>query len=1520
MYLIIGIVFIREIVILASVVSIKFPIKMIMKKAGLITFFIKVSVFTLLLFISNLLSAQTHEQSIPKQGLNSSYHQDIETQREKHIEELRAKEKARMEQVYFAKIKEIEEQQKTESKKGPSQNQKDSEIDKAALIALYNATDGDNWTDNTNWLSDEPIGDWYGVNTDQSGYVISINLWNNALAGSIPAELGSLSNLIGLSFFNNQLTGSIPSEMGSLTNLQWLELGENELTGSIPSQLGDLSNLSSLNLNDNQLSEGVPSELSNLSVLNNLDLRNNTLDVFPSELSSLTLEWAHATSNNFTFEDLINFPDGLAYNPQNTIHLNDTINLDSGVEGTIQLGFDNSTTNSTYNWYRQGNLVTSTTVNHLDITEEYGGTFHYSLEITNTEFPEFTLEVDSIIVIVEGESLLDIERDILVTFYNATNGDNWTDNTNWLSEEPLDQWYGVNIDGNGYVTNITLSFNNLVGNIPTELSNLTTIEVLMLNNNQLSGNIPAELGYLSNLQYLYLSSNQLSGTLPSNLGSLSNLQNLYLHGNQLSGSIPKELVNLSNLQRLYLYNNQLSGNIPPEIGSLSNLQDLNLAYNQLTGDIPTELGDLSNLQELHLYYNQLTGIIPPEIGNLSNLQGLYLVNNQFSGPLPPEISNMSNLKYLYLYSNRLTGGIPVELENLSNLIELKINDNLFDNFPVELNSLVLSSINTEKNNFTFEDILNMPNGTDFNPQNIIHLNEIIKLEVGDNSIIQLDFDHAVENCTYNWYKNGVYVTSTIVNSLSITENSQGIYNYSIEITNTASPGFTLVVDAIIIEVTEEVTVLPINLTVNPNGLATWEGFAPMYEGFNEERDFDNWEVSTGGFNAHTWHWNSAYNNNTLDGTPMAFVDSDAAGNTSTMDEYLISRSFDASSVSSLYIEFDQYYKNIHAEEKADVQVYNGSEWITVLHQNSSKGSWETPDHITIDVSAYSNEDFRIRFYYYTEAWDWYWAIDNVWVYSDSENKESKGFENYNVYLDGELKGNTVEKLFQHNTNELIAEQTYLTELSLVQTSGESDKISYEWTFSPETMDLQWTGQVSNDWHNSLNWSPEAIPLSNTNITILSNATQCPTLNESGQCHDITLQSNASGTASILDNSNLSIYGQATIERYFSGNGWHLVSSPISNATANVFSDMYLQYFNKDDYLYYDIVSANIPLNKMKGYAVYSDLNSENTVTFIGNMNHGTAELDFGLGLDVYNWNLLGNPYPSSINWEEVNIPNGMSNEIHYFNAVTENWMSYVQGTGGSGLQFIPPHQGFFISTTQSGTLTFNDNVRTHSGNDNFAKKPQNKALILRASNNEYSDETWVHFNDIALLEHDGVYDAYKMLATTNLDLPQLYTFSPSGVILSVNGSPQVESIDLGFQCQTGGGHVISAVQEIENTKVILEDKQLNIFVDLSESDYEFEHAITNQVNRFTLHFSFVGLDEINHSSVKIYSNDKTIYLKSNTSIEGDLLISDMSGRIVFQQNIKSSKLHSIPVNYSNGYYLVQYISKSEKIVKKVYIK
>ena len=113
--------------------------------------------------------------------------------------------------------------------------------DRAALAALYNATNGSSWLVDTNWLSNGPLGEWHGVSTDADGRVAELDLDGKQLSGPIPSELGNLANLERLCLRDNQLSGSIPSELANLDNLIALSLGNNQFSGCVPVKVLDMT-------------------------------------------------------------------------------------------------------------------------------------------------------------------------------------------------------------------------------------------------------------------------------------------------------------------------------------------------------------------------------------------------------------------------------------------------------------------------------------------------------------------------------------------------------------------------------------------------------------------------------------------------------------------------------------------------------------------------------------------------------------------------------------------------------------------------------------------------------------------------------------------------------------------------------------------------------------------------------------------------------------------------------------------------------------------------------------------------------------------------------------------------------------------------------------------------------------------------------------------------------------------------------------------------------------------------------
>lgn len=512
-------------------------------------------------------------------------------------------------------------------------------------------------------------------------------------------------------------------------------------------------------------------------------------------------------------------------------------------------------------------------------------------------------------------------------------------------------------------------------------------------------------------------------------------------------------------------------------------------------------------------------------------------------------------------------------------------------------------------------------------------------------------------------------------------------------------------------------------------------------------------------------------------------------------------------------------------------------------------------------------------------------------------------ENINLQTFGVQMGDIIQVRFQYIGAD--ADNVYLDNVMVIQ------QPSY----------AIWTGSINSDWFNPSNWDTN-IPGTNTNITIPAGLNNYPTiLNNPAYCNNITLKSNVSGAASLLDNGYLTVNGSAIIERYFSGDptvnqDWHLVSSPVSGATAAVFMGMYLQSFNEASHSFTQIIEPDTPLHLMEGYALYSTLSPTNTVTFTGDLCTGIQSREFTAANQ--GWNLFGNPFVSSIDWETVIIPDGLSNEVHYIQAATGNDLSYVKGIGGTGSQYIAPMQGFFLKATAMGTLAVGNDQRTHSGADNFYKTSNPQLIILKAAGEIYSDQAWIYFNSQAGIEHDGIYDAFKRICNTNPELPQIYSFTPSGTKLSINGMPETPLVAVGFTAVLPGEFTISAIETGDFKDVILEDLFAGIKTDLLKGSYTFNCGLNEPENRFIVHFTPLAVFETSVERINIYSNNQNIYISVPEGTSGETLVYNLLGQEVGRAKI-TEELNRIGV-YKSAYYIVKVLSDENVHTRKVFVK
>ena len=204
--------------------------------------------------------------------------------------------------------------------------------------------------------------------------------------------------------------------------------------------------------------------------------------------------------------------------------------------------------------------------------------------------------------------------------------DNWANNEGWLTDAPLDDWYGVS--ARDRVNTIQLIDNGLNGYLPPELGDLVWLSTIHLGSynircrgnsctpssptgNRLTGPIPEEWRKLTRLSFINLAANPVTGEIPAWLGENPNMGWIRLAGTQMTGAIPDAWARLS-LRGLSLNSNDLEGPLPAWLGTMTELTHLNLQFNDLTGTLPVALSRLTGLEDLYLSNNGFTGRITEE--------------------------------------------------------------------------------------------------------------------------------------------------------------------------------------------------------------------------------------------------------------------------------------------------------------------------------------------------------------------------------------------------------------------------------------------------------------------------------------------------------------------------------------------------------------------------------------------------------------------------------------------------------------------------------------------------------------------------------------------------------------------------------------------------------------------------------------------------------------------------------------------------------------------------------------------
>ncbi|GLJ20686.1 hypothetical protein SUGI_0376850, partial [Cryptomeria japonica] len=596
----------------------------------------------------------------------------------------------------------------------PHMAESSNHSDEQALMAFKAAISVDSYNSFLDWSTNHTFCEWTGITcSSRRQRVVSLNLTgmgllgpispllgnlsflrvldlsNNSLEGHIPYQIGRLFRLRRLLLSTNQLEGHIPYQLGRLFRLRMLELDSNNLSGSIPCEFSLLSNLEIMDLGANKLTGIIPRFIGNMSSLNVIELSENRLQgSIPAELGSLShLNWFSLKTNKLTGSIPVALSNctNLQFLVLYENHLNGPIPWEFGRLSELQIVYlwANQLTgeipSSLGNWTQVQLLGLERNKLSGTVPPEFGRMRQLrKINLWHNHFVSGSSGLSTLTVLSNCSSLedLDLGSNILTGVLTTSVG------------RLSNSLYFLGLDSN-----------EIEGNIPDEICNLTSLGTLYLSANRLNGTIPSTLGKLPNLELLFLGANNLQGKIPESFGQLKRLGLLELSENMLSGKIPDSFGNLPQLRRLYLDNNQLSGEIPASLGRCQTLEKVDLAYNKLTGNMPPEVAGLQNLQfyfnvsgnslqgsilemskmvmvlAIDISHNNFSGSIPSAMANCKGLEYLNLSWNTFEGRIPASLANLQNLKYMDLSCNNLSGTIPLAIKKMKMLRHLNLSSN-----------------------------------------------------------------------------------------------------------------------------------------------------------------------------------------------------------------------------------------------------------------------------------------------------------------------------------------------------------------------------------------------------------------------------------------------------------------------------------------------------------------------------------------------------------------------------------------------------------------------------------------------------------------------------------------------------------------------------------------------------------------------------------------------------------------------------------------------------------------------------
>ncbi len=501
--------------------------------------------------------------------------------------------------------------------------------------------------------------------------------------------------------------------------------------------------------------------------------------------------------------------------------------------------------------------------------------------------------------------------------------------------------------------------------------------------------------------------------------------------------------------------------------------------------------------------------------------------------------------------------------------------------------------------------------------------------------------------------------------------------------------------------------------------------------------------------------------------------------------------------------------------------------------------------------------------------------------------------------------------------------------------------------NPATATFTGTG----NWSNPANWNPGP-PSETTDVTINGNVTvdntfacNAFTISPLGSVTidegksltiggNLLIQSDATGTGSFIDYGTFNSAG-TTVERYLTGGwdddnyltGWHHISSPVLGQAISEFATGNYDFYGWEEsngtwINYKEAVTppffvdwnGDTDFNLGQGYLVSYEA-PETTKTFTGVFNtNDVNKTNLTKSGDKYSgWNLLGNPFASSLTWGDGNWTLGDVAEVAIIWNNTGSYSDIIN-------DIIPMAQGFMVQVNTTTSLTIPAASRVHSSQPFYKSGHEQLLLVAAETDHGTAQESKIMVNPMATEGFDFKYDS-RFLA----GYAPLFYSVVGDELLSTNSIPSIEAgldIPFGFVKNAASAFTIELKESTASRAVYLTDKKTGTVTNLSEKHvYSFTSSAGDDVDRFLVSFGAVGIDQIaGNEGANAYAYDDIIYIETPLKERSLVNVFNISGQLVLQGKTEGSTLTTLDASsLQMGIYVVQVISNEKGINCKVFI-